>query len=122
MQRIETRTQLIEFICEHISQKAIARACHYSEGSVQVMGGFSRIPPSSRPGWIVSVTSEHERTWLVAVTSDDHEHIFRAWVVESIPWQHYVGKIESEYSIYNGDNPQQACLAREKANESNISE
>ena len=113
MQRIETRTQLINFICENISRRAIVRACHHSEGLVQVMGGFSQIPPSPEPGWIVSITSVHGRTWLVAVTSDDHRHVFKSWIVKKIPWEYYIGKIGQEYSIYNGDNPEQACLARD---------
>lgn len=112
MQRIETRTQLINFICENISQNAIVRACY--RGTVRVLGGFSRVPPSTAPGWIVAVTSIHDRTWLVAVTTDDHRHIFHAWVTNAIPWRYYVGRMDrGEYSIYDGDDPQQACLMRE---------
>jgi len=112
MQRIETRTQLINFICENISQRAIVRACH--NGIVQVLGGFKLIPPSRRPGWIVAITSVYGKVWLVAVTSDDHNHVFRTWLVEKIPWSYYVGRIDrEEYSIYNGDDPQQACLSRD---------
>jgi len=115
MQRIETRTQLINFICENISQSAIVRACHSPAGIVQVIGGFGIIPPSVRPGWIVSITSAWGRTWLVAVTTDDYRHVFHTWLVKSIPWEYYVGQMDKgEYSIYNGDNPEQACMARER--------
>ena len=114
MERIETRTQLIDFICENISSYAIGLACHHSEGSVQVLGGFSRIHPTSKPGWIVVVTSCHERTWIIAVTAHDHEHIFKTWIIDSIPWRYYVGQRgQATYSIYNGDNPIQSCRARE---------
>lgn len=114
MQRIDTRTQLINFICENISQYAIVRACHHPEGKVQVLGGFSRIPPSCKPGWIVSITSIHGQTWNIAVTPDDHHHVFKTWIVEKIPWEYYAGRVDrGEYSIYDGDNPEQACLARE---------
>lgn len=114
MRRVETRTQLINFICENISQNAIVRACHQANGNVQVMGGFSKIRPLSVPGWVVAITSIHGRTWLVAVTPDDHRHIFRVCLIESIPWKYYIGRIDrEEYSIYDGDNPQQACLARD---------
>lgn len=113
MQRIQTRTELINFICDNITQRAIVRACH--NGKIQVLGGFSKIPPSRRPGWIVSVTSVYGRTWLVVVMSDDHRHIFRTGIVDSIPWEYYVGRTDrGEYSIYDGDNPRQACLARNK--------
>lgn len=112
MQRINTRTELISFICQNIRQSAIVRACH--NGTVKVLGGFAMVPPSTRPGWIIAVTSASGRTWFVAVTSDDHRHVFKAWIVKSIPWQYYVGRVNrGEYSIYDGDNPGQACLARD---------
>ena len=111
MERIETRTQLINYIRDHVSQSAIARACH--TGTVQVLGGFSCIPPGTRPGFIVSITSIHERTWLIAVTSDDHKHIFHVWIVESVPWRYYIGKpYKEKYSIYDGDNPAGSFIAR----------
>lgn len=114
MQRIETRVQLIEHICDNISQSAIVRACH--NGTVRVLGGFSIIPPGTRPGWIVQITSIHGSTWLVAVTSDDHNHVFRTWLAESIPWENYVGRDDQkEYSIYNGDNPSRAFICRYRA-------
>lgn len=120
MQRIETRVQLIDFICENISRSAIKRACHHSKGSVRVMGGFSRIPPLSKPGWIVVITSVHGRTWIVAVIPDDHRHVFFTRIIESIPWQYYIcpsrhDQDTVEYSIYHGDNPDQARLAWIKA-------
>ena len=116
MQRIETRTQLINFICEDIRQYSIVRACHHPEGSVHVMGGFSRVPPSEKPGWIVSITSVFGRTWLVVVTPHDHQHIFKSWITDSLPWEYYIGKLDrGEDSIYDGDNPGQARLARDMA-------
>ncbi len=111
MERIETRVQLVNYICDHTPQSAIARACH--TGTVQVLGGFSSIPPSTRPGFIVSITSIHERTWLVAVTTDDHKHIFHVWVVDSIPWKYFVGRpYKEEYSIYDGDDPAGSFILR----------
>ncbi len=119
MQRIDTRTQLINFICENISQRAIVRACHHPNGNVQVMGGFSRIPPSCLPGWIVVITSGFGRTWTIAVTPDEHKHVFRVWMIKEIPWQFYtcpsLHAQQQGYSIYNGDNPDQARMAWMKA-------
>lgn len=116
MQHITTRTELINFICENISQSAIVRACYRSKESVKVLGGFSNISPGTSPGWLVVVTSVHGRMWLVAVTSDDHKHVFRTWIAESIPWENYVGqRNRGEYNIFDGDNPNQAWLAKEYA-------
>ena len=115
MQRIETRTELVNYVHDNIPQRAIKRACH--NGTIRVLGGFRLISPSTRPGWIVSITSVHGKTWLVAVTSDDYNHVFRTWIVGLIPWQYYIGLTDrGEYSIYDGDNPEQACQAREKSN------
>ena len=116
MQRIETRTQLIQFIEDSIVRYAISRACHDRPDRVQVLGGFHGIRPTCAPGWIVSVTSKHGRTWLVAVTTDDHNHVFRAGIITEVPWMHYAGNPwGSEYSIYNGDNPVQSWKAKELA-------
>jgi len=114
MAYIETRTQLIEFITDHAPGTAIRRACF--EGVVQVLGGFSRIPGehSSPQGWIVSVTSVHEKTWLVAVV-EGHFDIYIVRVIKDIPWAHYVGQL-GRNSIYDGDNPEQALRAKENAN------
>lgn len=80
------------------------------------MGGFKCILPYLKPGWIVSITSTYGQTWLVAVMAYDHEHIFKTRVIESIPWGEYIGHAgQKKYSIYNGDNPIQACIARENA-------
>ena len=111
MQRIQTRTQLINFICRTIRQRSIVRACH--EGEVRVLGGFIRIHPSTRPGWVVQVTSRFGHSWLVAVTSYDHQHIVKTWLTRDIPWQYYTGRTDrGKYSIYDGDDPKQADLAR----------
>ena len=113
MDRIETRTQLIEYICEHINRPAIRRACH--EGKVFVAGGFSQIPPSLKPGWIAVVTSRFGRIWNIAVTPNEEKRVFDVWEVKTkiIPWQNYIGKADAECSIYGGDNPtlaMQLCL------------
>lgn len=104
MDRIETRTQLVEYICEHSTRPAIQRACH--EGKVFVAGGFSQIPPSSKPGWIVIVTSRFGRIWNVAVTPNEEKRTFDVRVLKTIPWGQYIDSVfVAEYSIYAGDDP-----------------
>lgn len=117
MERIETRSQLIRFIEKDAVHRAIGRACHHENGSVQVLGGFSMIPPTERPGWIVSITSAYGQTWLVAVLAYDYEHVFKSRVVEAIPWSLYVGQTGREYNIYDGDNPVAACRAKENCDD-----
>lgn len=112
MQRIDTRTQLINAIRNGIGMSAVSRAC--VTGTVEVLGGFSRIPPMPLPGWVVMITSIHGQTWLIAVTPDDHRHVFNTGLIESAPWRYYVGR-DGGCSIYDGDDPEQACIAREQA-------
>ena len=113
MNRIETRTQLIEFICKNVGQRVIARACH--EGKVVVAGGFERISPSLLPGWITVITSKTGRVWIIAVLTDDFQQQYRATVVKEIPWGYYAGRSgRAGYSIYDGDMPDQAELARDR--------
>lgn len=116
MQRIETRTQLIEHIVQHAPMGSISRACHETE--VKVLGGFSKIPPSTRPGWIVIVTSRFERVWIVAVQPNEDTCKFEVREIERIPWESYVG-IEGQigYSIYSGDDPLSASVACRMAKE-----
>lgn len=127
MEHINTRTQLIEFICRHVSS-SIKRACY--TGTVQVLGGFSRIPvpPGTRPGWIVLITSVHGREWFIGVSPHDTLPAFtvrRLCLTEGVPWQYWMGGSPEErrqdrengctYVLHDGDNPDQAWMARETA-------
>ena len=116
MQHIETRTQLIEHIMDYAPVGGISRACH--EGEVNVLGGFRVIPPGTRPGWIVVVTSRFEQVWIVAVQPNEDTRKFEVREIKRVPWESYVG-IEEQvgYSIYNGDNLLSASVACRMARE-----
>ena len=124
MDRIDTRTQLINFICQHESS-SVKRACH-AGGTVKVLGGFSQVPPGTGPGWIVRITSVHGRTWFIAVSPHESRPTFnvrRLCLTGGIPWRFYVGQSPAKraaggnvYSIYNGDDPDKAWLFKEIAN------
>lgn len=115
--RIETRTQLVEFISQSGLSYAITRAC--SRGAVKVLGGFSRVLPGTPilPGWIVAITSVFGRTWYVAVYPSPDAAQFRASEIETFDWGYYLGVANRDtYSIYDGDSPMVACLARSREN------
>lgn len=113
MDHLNTRTELINFICEY-APSAIQRACH--TGTVQVLGGFIRIPPYTQPGWIVAVTSIHGRTWFVAIGPHPAGlPMYVVWTVKQVPWQFWIGDEWPNSLIFNGDNPERAVLAREAA-------
>lgn len=109
--RIDSRTQLIEFIISHSSRRAIARACH--RGTVTVLGGFHQIPPGTEPGWIIIVISEYGRTWYLAVIAGEQNYRIRE--LKEIDWSTYIGRSDRGfYSIFDGDNPKRAALARDR--------
>lgn len=119
MDHLNTRTQLINFICEHVPS-AIQRACH--TGSVCVLGGFSQVPPNTQPGWITIITSSHGRTWFVVV-SPHREGLptYEVWITEQkIPWQFYTGDPTGFPSLFNGDDPDRAWLMKETAKNDRI--
>jgi len=104
MVHIHHRSELIEYARDRVSSYACERA--FTTGKVCVLGGFSSIPPRTTPGWILSVTSRHRKTWLVAITSNEHLHNYDVWFINKAPWEFWDGKIDREgYSIYDGDRP-----------------
>ncbi len=116
--RIETRTQLVEFISQSGLSYAITRAC--SRGAVKVLGGFSQVLPGTSflPGWIVAITSVFGRTWYIAVYPGPDAIHFKASEIKTFDWCYYLGVTDrGTYSIYDGDSPIVACLARSANNE-----
>jgi len=117
---LDTRTQLINFICLH-ARPAVKRACH--TGVVEVLGGFSQVsPPDTRPGWIVSVTSVYGRTWFVVVSPHASEPTYTVGYTSRVPFKFWVCCTADErammgdaYSIFDGDNPERATLLRDAA-------
>lgn len=84
-----------------------------------VLGGFKKIWPTGRGGWIVKVTSIYEKDWLVAVTIHPTKHTYVVRVIEKIPWADWIGVVASIplHGIMDGDMPIQAARARRQAQE-----
>lgn len=113
MQHIETRTQLIDFIVAHAPSGSVSRACY--EGTVNVLGGFTEVPPSTRPGWIVVVTSRFGQMWYVAIQPNEDTRKFEVREIERVPWKNYIGRDDrGGYSIYDGDDPMKSCSAQRR--------
>lgn len=80
-----------------------------------MLGGFHQVPPSTRPGWIVQVTSRFRHTWYVVVTPVAETHETRVWLTEEVPWDQWAGQIGRASNIYDGDDPQAALLQKVQA-------
>jgi hypothetical protein len=110
------RSALIQIVERQAPVPAVARAC--LSGEVEVLGGFDTIPPGTLAGWIVTFTAAHGTVFHVALIADIHKHEYRARLIETVPWQLWIGgqvAEEDEYSIYAGDHPEVYQERREKA-------
>jgi hypothetical protein len=85
-------------------------------GEVEVLGGFCSIPPGTRPGWIVKATGLHKTEFLVAVIPDDIDHIYGVKVIDSVPWDLWMGNLlDHSWAFMNGDHPVQYTRNRTDA-------
>lgn len=107
---IRTRSDLIKWLENNAPRRAIARALQ--EGQVEHLGGFEHIPPSTLPGWIVKVTSVHNKMWRVVVLANDTKHRYESRIIESVPWKNWSGtNFWSDESfrdkLFSGDKPEE---------------
>jgi hypothetical protein len=103
--RLRHRTDLIELIARECEVPAVRRAC--VTGKAEVLGGFSEILPSTRPGWIVRIIAQRGAVFLVAVVPNEYHHFYQVYVIDEVPWHLWAGKpmAGAPYSIYQGDHP-----------------
>lgn len=115
MTRIESRLDLLAFLREHAPLSSMRRALSDGSGIVELYGGFREIPPHARPGWIVSLTSRHGRTWILAVVPDGVRHRFDVYRLDAVPWQWWDGDRNNE--LFDGDRPDEYKMLRVEAQE-----
>ena len=102
MVHFQTKNHLLMWLEKNCPRKSIVRALR--DETVEHLGGFSKIPPTSHPGWIVRVTSIHDKEFIVAVIAYQSRYGIR--VLSEVPWRYWCGQQgEVESSLINGDNP-----------------
>lgn len=108
----KARSDFIIWVADNAPMPAIRRAI-MDDFKVEMLGGFEVIPPSFRAGFIIRVRSYHKVTWNVAITVHEDKRLLKTWVVEEIPWEHWIGKLnQKRFRIYDGDNPKQYLLEK----------
>lgn len=113
MVRIRNRIDLFNLVEDNPPTPAIGEAL--STGGAELLGGFSPLSPSKSPGWIIIVTSKRRTVWNVALTLRDYDRYVTTWIIERIPWEHWVGKIDrGRPSTYDGDHPRKYEEKRRK--------
>ncbi len=105
MTRIQNRNDLFGVLEKNPPHKMGQILEALSTGGVELLGGFERIPPSPLPGWIIIVTSRRGTVWNVVVTAHENPPRFTTWIVQRIPWEHWVGKLDRDPIVYDGDHP-----------------
>ena len=95
---IRDRRELINFLQETLDRSPLRALLHYNE----LLGGFDPMI-GSRPGWIVRVTSEKGKQWLIGVTPEPAKK-FQVWYLNEVHWENWVGGMY-EGELHNGDHP-----------------
>lgn len=105
MIHFQTRDDIIRWLISNCPRMAIVRSLLQDRS--ELLGGFSNIPPSGRPGWIVRVTSIlTKRKWIVAVIPCHGIPDYEIRILKQVPWKNYVGyEWVLDKSIYAGDRP-----------------
>ena len=93
------RNSVITYIKEGTERRGIVRAI--DEGRVEYLGGFSQTSFNTKsPIWICKITSEFDRTWVIAIyTNGASTHL------RNVPWSYWVGD-KSTNPLYTGDRPE----------------
>ena len=109
-----TKKDLLRWLEQNCTRKAVVRALQ--EGTVEHLGAFTMLGPWKNPGFIVKVTSETERVWIVEVVSS-----YNRWAVYIqgfegyIPWRYWSGTADSiSMPLHDGDNPIKYARLRDK--------
>lgn len=101
----QSRLHIVSWLEKTCSRKAIVRAL--SEGQVEFFGGFSLIPPTTQPGWIIRVTSVYGKTWYVAVIA--HRDHYGIRILRDVPWGNWIGENSwgdaFKVHLFSGDYP-----------------
>ena len=101
MVHFQTKNHLLMWLEDNCPRKTIIRALR--DGIVEHLGGFSIIPPTSRPGWIVRVTSTYGKEYIVAVIAYQNRYGIR--ILNEIPWINWGGDCNGTPGLMNGDWP-----------------
>lgn len=113
-QRPQTRADLIELVSRQTGSKAMKQALIL--GTITLYGGFLEIGSDKKPGWVMQITSQHGRVWLVGILADGVTG-YRLSLIKEVPWKSWDGKIgQTEYDVYSGDEPDLYDKRRRAAN------
>jgi len=78
------------------------------DGGVELLGGFSSIPPMNQPGWIIKATRCYSRvpfSYYIGVVVTGFKTKVIQVAEDSVPWDTWDGD-KSDNPLYQGDLPE----------------
>jgi hypothetical protein len=107
-------TDMIRWLRKQPLRRAVLRAL--DQGTVELLGGFRRIPPGSSPGFILKVVSKHGTIYTVAIKPRNRSEWYAYCMIEPIPWTDWDGREgRTPPTLYEGDYPDVYAQNREAA-------
>jgi len=98
---IHHRQQLITWLLKNVTDRVIQNAIE--SGRIENCGGFNPLPTTNLPGWILIITSGRNKTYNIAVVSENFK--LRWFRVKDVPWENWIGDTATS-EVYQGDNPE----------------
>lgn len=108
MIHFQSKDNVIDWLIDNCPRRSIVRALE--KGKIEYLGGFSQIPPSALPGWILKVTSIYGGKWNVVVLVNDKDHRYEIRIIKTVPWKNWLGvafwdKNCFAHELLSGDHP-----------------
>ena len=110
MEHFRDRYDIIEWLIKVVARPAVNRALE--NGKIEHLGAFKNLPPGNLCGWVITVESEHNSIWVIAVTQNMGR--CRVTGLVRIPWEDYIG---GESKLAQGDCPDNYILLCKHENE-----
>ncbi len=112
MIHFRSKNDIIQWLEKHCPRKAVVRSL--SQNGCELLGGFNPIPPTTRAGWIVRVTSIYnKRMWIVAIIPHKSKSDCEIRILKYVPWENWVGMMLGMPPIMLGDKPELYCKFRQ---------
>jgi hypothetical protein len=83
---------------DKLAQRAV------NEGSVELLGGFSKMPPSGSPGWLFRLRLPAGKEILRAIVQVMDRPTYTIIAVDNIVWKYWIGDKNTDPIMY-GDHP-----------------
>jgi hypothetical protein len=100
-----SRQHLISWLQDNLSDRVLQNLLQ-GGGELELLGGFSPLPGSSNPGWIVSLTSyQTGQAHYICIGVCQKTGKIRWWKTKGVEWKNWDGN-KTENPLYQGDNPE----------------